>query len=435
MTERGPDGAVRRSIRRHLLGGGIVAALLVFGLGGWAAVAPLSSAVVANGRLVVEGKPKVIQHSDGGIVAEIAVHDGDVVAEGDLLLRLDDTITKANLAIVEQEIDQLEARRARLTAERDGKSAVDWPTELPAPNADQEVRLAAERRLFAARAASLEGQRNQLTQRISQTEEEIVGLLAQKKAKEDELVVIAAELKDVEALYKTQLVTLQRVNALRREKIQIEGTIGYLVAETARARARITETKEQLLQLDQENLSQILQELREVEAGLATRYERRTAARDKLDRIEIRAPQGGVVHQLAVNTVGSVVSPAQTLMLIVPVEARLLLEAAVAPRDRDRVKVDQAARVRIMAGNVRTSEELQGIVEYVSADVVSEKDARTAYYQVRIGLHAPVDGKMPALTLQAGMPAEAFIHVASRTALDYLLQPLDEQLERSFVER
>ena len=425
---------VQRSIRRHLLAGLAAIFVLVGGIGGWAATTELSGAVIAPGQLVVQSDVKKVQHPTGGVVAELNVQDGDSVVAGDVIMRLDDTVTRANLAIVVKSLQQLEARQARLEAERDGVQAIEFPEALLAKAADPEVTrlIAGEAKLFELRRTAREGQKAQLAERASQLNEEIGGLSSQIAAKGREIELINEELVGVRELWEKKLVPIQRVNELDRQAARLEGERGQLVAATAQAKGRISEIELQVIQIDQDMRSEVAEELREIQAKTAELVERQIAAEDQLRRIEIRAPQSGRVHQLAVHTVGGVIGPGDVLMLIVPVADDLTVEVKIAPQDIDQVQVGQPAVLRFSAFNQRTTPEVDGEVTRVSADLTLDQRTGLSYYTARIGLVESEIQRLEGLSLAPGMPVEAFIQTGDRTVLSYLTKPLTDNARRSF---
>lgn len=428
---------VHRSVRRHLLAGTVLAGLLVFGMGGWAATTEFSGAVIASAHVVVDSNLKKVQHPTGGVVGELLVRDGDPVKVGDLLVRLDDTVTRANLAIVTKNLDEFSARQARLEAERDGADAVVFPDDLQGRRSDPAVvRLAAgEAKLFELRRQAREGQKAQLRQRTGQLGEEIEGLSRQIDAKHREIVLIERELEGVRDLWRKNLVPIQRVTALERDAARLEGERGQLIAMTAQTKGKISETELQVIQIDQELRSEVARELREIQAKISEFVERKVAAEDQLKRIEIRAPQTGMVHQLNVHTVGGVVAPGDPLMLIVPTSDDLIIEARVAPQDIDQVAVGQDALLRLSAFNQRTTPEIFGRVTRISPDLTTDQRTGMSFYTARISIAKSEMEKLPeGLRLMPGMPVEAFIRTGDRTVLSYLTKPLADQVWRAFRE-
>jgi HlyD family secretion protein len=415
-----------------------VVLLLVAGVGGWAATAQLQGAVIAPGTLVVESNIKKVQHPTGGIVGEILVKEGSIVQAGQIVMRLDDTVTRATLGVVQSQLDELIALEARLLAEREGADTMTFPVEHVSRSQGNGVAaaIAGQERLFESRKQARTGQRAQLRERITQTNEEITGLIAQQEAKENEIKFIGEELVGVSHLYKQNLISIQRYMALQRERARLEGERGQFIAAIARARAKISETELQTFQLDQDFRTEVLKDLREAQGKIAEFSERKTAAQDQLKRIDIRAPQSGIVNQLSVHTVGGVIDKGETVMQIVPVTDQLLVEAKVAPHDIDQVAPKAMTTVRIMAGNQRIITDLVGEVTYIGADLTREKDQpNQTYYLVRASIQEDQVRHLEGLKLVPGMPAEIFIQTHERTPLQYLLKPLREQISRTFRER
>jgi HlyD family secretion protein len=424
------------ALRRASLTGFSLIGLFGGTIGLWAATATLSGAVVAPGQFVVDTYVKKVQHATGGIVGELKVREGDRVNEGDLLIRLDETVTRANLQIVSKQLDELVARRARLEAERDGRERVELPEEFQARAADPAVGrlLEAERTLFEARRSAREGQKGQLRKRIAQLQDEITGLKAQQSAKAREAALISKELEGVRELYQKNLVQLPRLSALERDAASIEGQRGQLIAGVAQAEGKIAETALQIIQVDEETRADVMKELREIQGRIAELVERRVAAEDQLKRVEIRAPSAGYVHQLAVHTVGGVISPAEPAMLIVPSDEALDLEARVMPNDIDQVAVGQTAMVRVHTSHSRTTPEIRGRVVRVSADVTTDTKLGYSYYTIRVALAPEELKRLGALRLVAGMQAEVYVQTSERTPFQYLVKPLKDQIARTFRE-
>lgn len=424
------------SIRRYLLIGGIVTASLVVGVGGWAATANIAGAVIAPGAVVVESNVKDIQHREGGIVSEILVRNGQYVEKGDLLVRLDDTQTRASREIVAKRALAMRARMARLEAERDGLDAITFPGSVLAEANDPEIAEVVEgqRKVFAARRATLAGQVSQLEEQISQISEQIVGLKAQRSAKEREVDLIEDEIVDLESLFEKNLVPKARITALRREMVRLTGQEGELVSQIAMMRGRISETRMKILQIEKDFQEQVLAEIAEVQTQLADAAERQVAADDQLDRIDIRAPQSGYVHELAVHTVGGVVSPGQRLMQIVPNFDNLVVEARVAPQDVDQVRVGQPADVTFSAFSTQTTPKIHGEVSFVSADLSRDEVTGEQFFKVRLFIPDEEIARLGGQELMPGMPAETFIRTDDRTVLSYLVKPLRDQIRLTFRE-
>jgi membrane fusion protein, type I secretion system len=429
--------SARSSLRRHLGLGLGAAIVLAGGIGGWAATAEIAGAVIAPGSLVVDSNVKKVQHPTGGVVGELHVRDGDQVNTGALLVRLDETVTRANLAIVRKSLDELAARQTRLEAERDGDEKLIFPEELLARSADPAVLrlLAGEGRFFELRRAARAGQKAQLKERILQIEEQMRGLDEQIVAKASEIELINQELKGVRELWRKNLVPITRVMTLEREATRLRGERGALVASIAQAKGKISETQLQVLQIDQDLRSEVSKELAEIRAKTSELIEKRVTAEDQLKRIDIRAPQDGRVHQLAVHTVGGVINAGEAIMLIVPAGDVLTVEARIAPHDIDQIQVGQNAVLRFSTFNQRTTPELNGKVGRVSPDITQDQKSGMSFYTVRITLPDSEIARLSDNKLVPGMPVEVFIQTGERTALSYLVKPISDQLMRSWRER
>ena len=428
--------AHQAALRRSAVMGLSLIGLFGGTIGLWAATSTLSGAVVAPGQFVVDSNVKKVQHPTGGIVGELKVREGDRVAEGDLLIRLDETVTRANLQMVTKQLDELAARQARLEAERDGRATMEWPAELAGRRSDPAVvrLVAAEQTLFEARRTAREGQKSQLQKRIAQLRDEIVGLRAQQGSKARESAIIENELKGVRELYQKNLVQLTRLSALEREAASLEGQRGQLIAAVAQSEGKIAETSLQIIQVDEETRAEVMKELREIQGRMAEYGERRVAAEDQLKRVEIRSPSAGYVHQLAVHTVGGVISPAEPAMLIVPANDSLTLEAKVLPQEIDQLVVGQHANVRVHASNQRTTPELSGTLSRIAADVTREPQTGATYYTIRVALPREEVARLGNVKLQAGMQAEVYVQTHDRTPLQYFIKPLQDQIARAFRE-
>lgn len=425
---------LRRAIRRNVRLGTVAALTLVGGLGLWAATSSLSGAVVAAGHLAVDSNVKAVQHPQGGVVGALNVRNGSVVSAGDVLVRLDDTVAKANLAIVDNGLDELTARRARLLAERDGAGAVSYPADLSAHTANPAVGelIDGENRLFALRRQAREGQVSQLRERVAQFGQEIAGIEAQQAGKQKEIALVKVELEGMQELWKKKLVPLSRLADRQRAEAQLEGEDGQLTAAAAQTRGRISETELAIIQIGQDMRSQVASELRETDARMGELRERQVAALQALKQIDIRAPQSGRVHQLAVHTIGGVITPGEAIMQIVPSADALVVEARVAPQDIDQIRPGQPATLRLSAFNQQTTPEVEGVVDRISPDLIEDVKAGVSYYSVRIALSPESLAQAGSPELKPGMPAEVFLKTGDRTVLSYLLKPLTDQASRAF---
>lgn len=427
-----------RSISRNIWAGISVSLLLVGGVAGWAGTTDISGAVIAPGALVVDSNVRKVQHPTGGVIGEIRVRDGDRVKAGDVVVRLDATITRANLAIITKGLDELVARKARLEAERDDRPAVEFTQRLLARVAESEVEhiLTGERKLFELRRAARTGQKSQLRQRIAQLEQEVEGVTAQADAKAKEIELIQKELKGARDLWDKNLYPITKLTQLEREATRLGGERAQLLALTAQARGKIAETELQIVQVDRDLASDVAKDLRDGDAKIGEFLERKVAAEDQLSRIDIRAPIDGIVHQSTVFTVGGVVTATgEPLMLIVPESDRLIVEARVAPQDIDQLHVGQPATLRFLAANQRSTPEINGQVGRISADAVNDQRTGSTYYTARIVLAADEIARLGEVKLVPGMPVEAYVRTGDRKVISYLMKPLTDQFARAFRER
>ncbi|MCJ2071805.1 HlyD family type I secretion periplasmic adaptor subunit [Methylobacterium sp. J-030] len=432
--EADPTAGTRRSLRRHIAG---VAAVILAatGVGAWTAATDLSGAIIASGSLVVESNIKKVQHPTGGVVAELPIQEGARVQAGDLLVRLDATAARATYDSVSKSLWEIAARNARLEAERDGRPDLAIPAELNGAGPEVGRIIDGERKLFRFRRDALQGQKAQLRARIGQLDEEIKGLVEQAAAKEQETAIIGREYVGVEDLWKKNLIQLTRLTSLQRDMSRLKGERGVLVASIAQTKGKIAETELQIIQLEQNLRSEVGKDLAENRAKAATLMEQKITAFDQLQRIEIRAPQAGYVHELVVHTRGGVIAPGEPILLIVPNADSLVAEVRVAPQDIDRLQTGQAAGLRLPSFDQRTTPELNGRVTRIAADVSEDKRTGSFYYLVRLGVTKDELAKLDGAKLMPGMPVEAFIRTADRTILSYLTKPLVDQARRAFREK
>jgi membrane fusion protein, type I secretion system len=433
----GETKGARFSIRQHLIVGLSVVALLAGGLGGWASTAQISGALIAPGSIVVESNVKKVQHPTGGVVGELRAHDGDVVKAGDVVVRLDDTVTKASLAIVTKNLDGLWARAARLEAEQRGLDKIAFPPMLRDRVDDPDVKavMASETKLFEVRVNGRIGQKAQLRERITQLNEEIAGLTAQEQAKDQEIALVEKELTGVRDLYDKHLVQLSRLTTLERDAARLSGERAQYISSRAQAKGKITETELQIIQVDKDMVSDVSKDLRETNDKIGEFVERKVTAEDQLRRVDIRAPQDGMVLQSTVHTVGGVITAGDAIMLIVPQADDLQVEAKVNPQDIDKLQVGQKTLLRLSAFNQRTTPELNGVVTRVSPDVTTDQRTGQSYYTIRVSMPPEEVARLGDVKLIPGMPVEAFVQTGERTMLSYLIKPLSDQLMRAFREK
>lgn len=425
------------SLRRYAKAGYLSMLLMVGVGGGWSVLTKLSGAVIAPAVIVVESYSKRVQHRDGGIVHEILVKDGDHVKAGQTVVVLDNTDAKAESGILSSLLNEAMAKRARLEAERDGVAEISYPAALLLNRNDAVLQaiMAGQDKILATRSQALSGRLDQMQEQVGQLEDQINGISAQAKSKVKQLAFLSKELDGLQTLAKKGLVPTTRISALEREKARLDGEYGELAASHAGAEAKIAEVKLQMVQAKDEYLNQALNELRDIEGRISELSERRQAAAAKLSRLEVKSPANGTIYQLSVHTVGGVVAPGETLMLLVPEGDDLVLQAQVFPQDIDKVHAGQKVNIRFPAFNARTTPELRGDVVQVSADVTRPDTAGSPpFYSVRLELPASEIEKLGAHKLRPGMPAEAFIQTTAQTPLSYFLKPLTDQFAHALRE-
>ena len=423
-------------LRRWVTRGLVLVALVVFMVGGWGAMASIASAVIASGRVVVESSSKTIQHREGGIVGKIHVGEGDPVLVGDLLVTLDGASTKANLAIVTKQLTELQVQSARLDAIARGKETVTFPAELEARRSEAEIAaiLDGEMSLFQAHQTMQIDERHQLENRIKAYGKELANYGERSKAAERELALLREEQVGLATLFDKGVISLNRINKGKRAIARLEGEVATVSAYVSDVQGRLSETQLSMLKLDKAARTEALEEWRDLQAQVVQLYERRIAAQDRLTRLEIKAPQSGIVHELAIHTIGGVVAPGEILMNIVPTDDVLVIEGRVRPMDIDEVHRGQTARVRFPALNMRTTPEVYGSVVRVGADLSIEEYSDQVYFDIRIVLDKDQVAIVEELGLVPGMPAEVFVQTGERTALAYIMQPLMDQVNRAFRE-
>ena len=416
---------------------GLVVLLATFaGFGGWAAVAQLDSAAVATGVVTVESHRKTIQHFEGGIVKDILVRDGDRVQSGAILLRLDDTQARARLEIIRSQYLAARALEARLMAERDQQTQLAFPEELLGLRDDPRVRdtLEGQEQVFKARHEVLQGETALLEQRIEQLQAQISGLEALQQTEQKRIDSLQRELQDFRRLRQSGYTDKLRLLELERDIAKLEGERASHLAEIARTRIQVGETKLQILQLRKQLQIEVVAESRDTQTRLFDLIERMRALQDTVERTEIRAPTAGTVVGLEVHTVGGVVAPGTPLLEIVPQGEPLVVDAKVQPNDIDKVHPGLAADIRFTAFKLRTTPVAEGKVLTVSADRLIDPNTKYPYYLARVQVTPQGMERLRELELLPGMPAEVIIKTGERTLLDYLLRPLLDAFARSFRE-
>lgn len=416
---------------------GFAIMFLFFGVaGGWAALAPLDSAAVAPGVIKVAGDRKLIQHLEGGIIAELNAANGDIVKAGKILVRLDDTQAKAQLDLIQNRIATREALAARLRTERDGKTEIEFnPALLANPATAVKDAVAAQRDVFAAKHHNLKDEREILGQRRHQVEEEITGLEQLIVTEDKQIEAIEGESKDLEGLLKKGLTTRERNLSLRRQQREIEGERATNVAAIARAGSAMAEIDMQILNLNTVRLNEAVDELSKVEAELFDLGQQERSARDVLSRTNVVAPVDGIVMELKVHTAGGVVKPGETLMTIVPLGQQLVVEAMVKPEDVETIAPGQPARVSFPAFARYNLPPLEGVVEIVSADRMVEERSGAPYFAATVVIDKSELDKLEGRKLLPGMSSETMIRTGARTVLSYLAEPITQNFRRAMREK
>ncbi len=409
--------------------------LLVAGAGGWAATMQLSGAVIAQGQIAVDQQIKAIQHRDGGIVSEIAVREGDLVKEGQVLLRLDDVQTRAELSIVRAQLLELTVRRARLLAERDLLTGIEFPGSLDIRHAETRLLVSGEQRLFEGNRLNRESRKQQLELGTVQVAKEIVGLEAQRSSKSDEIALVEEQRRKLEKLTRQQLIERAPLYAANRDFARLQGEQGEIDAAIARARSKVNEIRLQIIAIDETARTEAQRELTAVETKLSELQDRQMAISDRLSRTEIRAPLSGTVNELNIHTIGGVITPAEVLVTIVPANARLKVEVMLQPTAIDQVEPGSSARLRLTALNQRTTPELFGLVSHVSPATTRDAASGQLYYKGDVEIEEGELAKIGKSRLIPGMPVEVYVTTSERTALSYLVKPIVDQFSKAFRER
>lgn len=412
-------------------------AMLLSGLGAWSVGTEIAGAVVAPGIVQVQSERQVIQHPDGGVVGEILARDGDSVAAGEVLLRLDGTFLLSELAIVEHQLAEIFARTARLTAERDGAETPDfagWPDLETVDAAVMDELTLGQTNLFLARRSSLAQELRQLAEQRAQIERQIEGMEAQRLALGLQRDLLGAELADLAALLDRGLIEGTRLSALQREDARLMGEMGHLAAMVAEAQTRMSGVAIEALRVADRRREEAITRLRDLGAGVIELQERRLSLRERIARLDVRAPVAGVVFASRVVAERSVVQPAEPMMYIVPGDRPLQVSARIDPADVDQVHPGQGVALMFTTFDARTTPEVPGIVQRVSADAETDAVTGLTYYQAVILPDTATLASLTDLALIPGMPVETFLRTGDRTPLSYLTQPLRIYFQRAFRE-
>lgn len=422
------------SLRRNLKLGMVGVAVLFFGGFGAMSTVAVDGAVITGGMLVVETSTKKIQHPQGGVVAGVYVKDGDRVGPNQLLLRLDDTVAKANLAIINKALVQAQARAARLEHEIADRPALVYPQSLLDKRSDPDAleAMEAETRLFDVRRVTRISDKARLSERLGQLRQQIGGLNGQITAKDREIELIFKELQGVRELYTKKLVSIQRLTQLERDTTRLQGERAQLVSAIAQTEGKLTETQLEISGLDNKFLSDAAADRQANTAKMQELSERQVSAAETLLRIEIRSPQAGVVHQLFTHTIGGVVTPTDVLMLIVPEHDKLVAEVRIATSNIDQVYPGQPATVRFTAFDRTITPTVSSKLIYISADSNFDQRINGYFYSARLELSDSEMSKLEGFKLVPGMPVEAYIRTGERTLVSYVFKPLVDQAMRTF---
>ncbi len=416
--------------------GGVIIAMFFGGLGAWSALAPLDSAAIAPGRVTVEGNRKTVQHLEGGIIAEIAIREGDRVEAGQRLISLDRTVPSATLELLRGRHLETRALVARLVAERNGDPTIAFPDILTPERHDP--RVAAIRdgqvKIFEARRRSLAGQKAILQQQVAQFSEEIVGLEGQIAAEDEQLRLLSDEIAGIEDLVEKGLARRPQLLALQRRAAEIGGSRSRNQAEIARARQGVAEAELRIVDLDQRQLAEVVQKHQDEQAALFDVAERMRAAETVLQRTDITAPLAGTVVDLQVHTIGGVIGTGEALLDIVPSDDRLVILAKVDPGDIDVVRPGLSSHVQFSAFSQRDVDPIEGVVTSVSADRLIDQQSGDSYYLAKVEIPEGWQNALGDLTVVPGMQADVLIVTGARTPLQYILQPLTQNLNRAFRE-
>lgn len=422
------------SSRAYVLLGLLTLAVLVGGFGTWAVLANISGAIVAPGQVEVEQNRQVVQHPEGGVVAQIMVREGDLVSAGDVLIRLDPTRLGSERAIIRTKLLETLARKGRLEAERDDAATISFDARLlDAEGVD--ATLAGQRRLFDARATTAAEATQKLSERITQVEALIAGLQAQQQALARQLALVREELTAQEALLAKGLTQASKVLTLQKQEASVLGKTSEIDASIAQYRGQITEIELEILHQATLRREAAITELRDLGPSELELAERLRDLDDRLARLDIRAPVSGVVLGLTVFAERAVVRPAEPILYLVPQDRPLLIGAQVSPVHVDQVRVGQEVTLKFDTFDSRTTPVLSGHLVKVSADAFVDEASGASFYRVEIRLDDGELARLPAgAVLIPGMPVTAFLRTAERTPLAYLVKPLTDYFDRAFRE-
>lgn len=426
------------SARKPLAIGLLAVLVLVGGFGTWSVMTKIAGAVVASGTIEVDRNRQVVQHIDGGIVAEILVDEGDLVSPGQVLIRLDAVELTSRLVIYESQLFELMARRGRLEAELDDSEEISFDDELlsaAAAQPDIQDLVDGQTRLLNARRDTKARETEQLEKRRDQIEEQIRGIQAQQTSLQVQLGLIGEELANQQSLLERGLAQATTVLALKRNQASLGGELGELVASEAQALQRITEIDIEILKLATGQREEAITQLRDLRAQELELAETRRSIQERLARLDIKAPVAGVVLGMQIQTLRSVVSPAEPVMHIVPQDRPLVIAAQVLPTDIDQLHIGQDVTLIFSALDQSETPELFGYVDQISADAFQDQSSGLSFYRAEVLLKQGEMERLPKdVVLIPGMPVESFIQTVERSPLDYLLKPLMDYFNKAFRE-
>jgi len=385
----------------------------------------------------VESNRQIVQHPQGGVVGALSVRDGDHVNAGDVVLRLDDTLLRSELAIITAQLNETRARKGRLSAERDDAVDIEFDEELLADAAqDPDVKALVEgqSRLFRTRLIALDQEAEQLQNQIEQTRDQIDGAQAQLDAANGQAALIVKDLEDAQTLFDKGLTQASKVSSLKREAARLKGQIGQVKSNIAQLKGDISRLKIEILRLATKRREEAISNLRDIQFQENELIERTLSARATLKKMEVRAPVSGVIYGNTVFALQSVISPAEPIMYIIPQDQALIVSARVEAIHIDQVHVGQTATLRFVAFDQRTTPEVFGNVTRLSADVFTDEVTGASYYEAEILPNFDELDKLEGQKLVPGMPVEAFIKTQDRSPLSYLLKPFLDYFNKAFRE-
>lgn len=423
--------------RGFVVFGLLMLAALVGGIGYWSATTQISGAIISSGKVEVEVNRQIVQHPQGGVVSEILIDEGDLVAAGDILIRLDDVLKRSELVVVEGQLFEIIGQRNRLTAERDGAGAVTFDDELigaAAGNPAITALIEGQSSLFESRQRSLQEEISQWDEKATQISNQIEGAQAQLASIREQLALLDHELENQQTLLAQGLTQAAQVSTLQRERARIKGSEGALLADIAQNRGRIAETEIEIVRLGASLRENAIGALRELQSREIELRQTRLSLHEILARFDIRAPRSGVVYGLTIYTERSVVSPAEPILYIIPQDSPLIISTQIPTIHIDQVQIGQKAHLRFSTFDQRTTPEIIGTVTRISPDVFTDERTGASFYTAEI---SPAEGEMEKLAdleILPGMPVETFIKTDARTPLDYLLKPLADYFNRAFRE-